>query len=77
MAVAADSHRDFLIPERTFCSAPDNEYDRYSDALRLFFCNMYYITREEIFQDVLNIFMLRFRKNGKNTLTQKDICDII
>ena len=37
MAVAADLHRDFLIPERA--RAPDNEYGfPYSDELRLFFC---------------------------------------
>ncbi len=45
MAVAADSHRNFLIPGHTV-----KQYARqrirasYSDALRLFFCNFYYIT---------------------------------
>ena len=36
MAVATDSHRDFLIPEYAL-SIPDNEREPRSDALRLFF----------------------------------------
>ena len=36
MAVAADSNRDFLIPERAVLGAPDNEGKAF-DELRLFF----------------------------------------
>ena len=51
MAVATDSHRDFLIPELAHMGRPDNEYAfAYSDELRLFFCNWYYITISEKIQ---------------------------
>ena len=51
MAVAMDSHRDFLIPEYTANTIyPTTNTDLYSDALRLFLCIWYYITDAELFQ---------------------------
>jgi len=38
MAVAADFHRNFLIPEHTDKACPTTNMMTYSDALRLFFC---------------------------------------
>ena len=42
MAVATDSHRDFLAPERAYCGTPDNQQ---MDDLRLFFCFLHYIIK--------------------------------
>lgn len=38
MAVATDSHRNFLIPEHTVLQYARQRIVFYSDALRLFFC---------------------------------------
>jgi hypothetical protein len=49
MAVAADSHRDFLIPERAV-SRRARQRGRSPDGLCLFFLHGYYSTRRAIFQ---------------------------
>jgi oligoendopeptidase F len=65
MAVAADSHRDFLIPEHTENGYARQQIYKYSDELRLFFCILYYITYFALFQCVLYFILkkhLRLKK---------------
>ena len=65
MAVAADFHRDFLIPEQLSCPTTQ----KFCDDLRLFFCWYNYITPCPVFQALslagsmrLSHFPLRRRK---------------
>ena len=55
MAVAADSHRDFLIPEHTAVCSTTN-VNSHLDDLRLFFCNIIIAHPNRFFKMQLQFF---------------------
>jgi hypothetical protein len=64
MAVAADSHRDFLIPEQTVL-----QYARQpplkADDLRLFFCRGNYSIKGQKSQPIKEIFMKKYLQSRR------------
>ncbi len=63
MAVAADSHRDFLIPEQYRLAVRPTTNDKALDGLCLFFCRTFIVA-----QVTVNV-----KEHAKNTRRRKNI----